>query len=184
IRNMHRIARSTFAAIGLWALVGADPAPASTSCVAPSRDGSAPPHVQEARERFAAYVTDKPGGWELKAENARQNRIALAEGRISARDAERGGGTAVGGNLFVPVLLTLYDDSPASPPYPRQALEDERFGSAASGSLTQYYEEVSYGNLKLTGTVFDWRRVPHGSCDYTWLDDGLSGGGKELVLDA
>src|SRR5690606_11088119 len=112
------------------------------------------------------------------------NRIALAEGRISARDAERGGGTAVGGNLFVPVLLTLYDDSPASPPYPRQALEDELFGSPASGSLTQYYEEVSYGNLNLTGTVFDWRRVPHGSFDYTWLDNGLSGGGKELVLDA
>src|SRR5690606_27973854 len=160
---MHRIARSTFAAIGLWALVGADPAPASPSCVAPSRDGSAPPHVQEERERFAAYVTDTPGEWALQAQIARQTRIAVAEGMISARDAQRGGSTAVGGNLFVPVLLTLYDDSPASPPYPRQALEDELFGSPASGSLTQYYEEVSYGNLNLTGTVFVWRRVPHGS---------------------
>ncbi|MFN0149446.1 MAG: M6 family metalloprotease domain-containing protein [bacterium] len=185
-RPTGRIVLAAVLALLALALGGAlDTSRAATSCVVLPRDGKLPPHAAEAREQFASYVPANPGGWEVIAERARQNRKDLAEGRITAREADDRGGLAVGGTLSIPVLATLYNDTPSAPPFASvAALQTQLFGSNPTGSMTDYYEEVSYGNLNLTGTVFGWRRAALPMGAYTIPNNGLGGGGKDFVREA
>ncbi|MDX9857102.1 MAG: M6 family metalloprotease domain-containing protein [candidate division Zixibacteria bacterium] len=52
-----------------------------------------------------------------------------------------------------------------------------------TGSMTDYYLEVSYGQLYVTGKCYGPFRMPETYVHYTWIDDGLSRG-SELATDA
>jgi len=160
-----------------------DAARAATSCVVLPADGKLPPHAAEARERFASDIPEVPGGWEIRAERVRQIRKDVAANRTTAAEAARRGGLAVAGNFLVPVLPTLYNDTPTAP-QASASLQLELFGPSTTGSMTDYFEEVSYGNLNVTGTVYGWERAPHPMLWYTGADNGLSSGGKAFVRDA
>ena len=67
------------------------------------------------------------------------------------------------GTYRIPLLLGLYSDSPqAPPPYNRSQVQDAFF-DAPSGTVAEYYDEVSGGDLELVGVTRDWVR----SASYT-----------------
>lgn len=75
-----------------------------------------------------------------------------------------GGPSAVGlgprdepvvGDIYVPVVLGLFDDSPPSPPVTRAAVQTGYFGPQA-GSVADFYSEISNDSITLIGDVQDW----------------------------
>jgi M6 family metalloprotease-like protein len=77
----------------------------------------------------------------------------------------------VTGTVSVPVLLGLFNDSPASPPVLRIDVQDGYFGPGPA-TVASYYSEVSNGNITLVGDVQDWVRS---SMDSTDVAEGISG---------
>jgi M6 family metalloprotease-like protein len=63
------------------------------------------------------------------------------------------------GTYRIPMLLGLYSDSPpGNPLYNRQQVQTAFF-DAPSGTVTEYYDEVSGGALDLVGETRDWTRA-------------------------
>jgi M6 family metalloprotease-like protein len=111
-----------------------------------------------------------------KTERLRENRRLLQEGRLDLRgkteeDIRRM--TVVSGATYVPVLLAKYSDTGANP-YPRSDLQDQLFdGPWPTGTMTEYYDEISYGQLDVQGTVYNWVTV---SADDDYYSPGSSCG--------
>ncbi len=64
----------------------------------------------------------------------------------------------VDGTRFLPVLLG--DTSDRVGTYAAASLQAELFGSWPTGSMTDYYAEISYDHFQVTGSVFGWYRLP------------------------
>lgn len=72
----------------------------------------------------------------------------------------------VSGVEKVAVLPILYANTP-SQPWPVSNLQQRLFdGPSTTETLTQYYNEISRGNLQMTGTVYPWTRVTGNDTDY------------------
>jgi len=79
----------------------------------------------------------------------------------------------VSGTVQVPVLLGKYVDTGANP-YPRTDLQTELFdGPWPTGTMTEFYDEISYGNLDVQGTVYDWVTVSQDDDYYAGESCGL-----------
>lgn len=91
------------------------------------------------------------------ARQARLNRQRAARGdmtMIAARNAPYG--VVIAGSRSIPVLTGTYANT-ASNPYPVANLQQELFdGPWPTGTMTEIYLEMSYGQLTVDGTVFDW----------------------------
>nr|MBP8822443.1 M6 family metalloprotease domain-containing protein [Flavobacteriales bacterium] len=76
------------------------------------------------------------------------------------------------GRLNVLVLLVDFDDNPAF--RPKREYEDMLFsnGSYLTGSLRDYYKEVSNGKVTVGGTVHGWYRMPKPYAHYVGDDSG------------
>jgi M6 family metalloprotease-like protein len=102
--------------------------------------------------------------WIEKARKIRETREAFVEERgFYQRDmmpmAERPE-FAVSGNYAVPVFCSKYSDTGADP-YPAATLQTRLFtGPHVPRTMTQFYDEISYGDLNLTGTVYGWTLLP------------------------
>ena len=71
-------------------------------------------------------------------------------------------GTAVAGTVEVPILTTIYADTPAAPydvGEPQRELFD---GPWDTGTMSELYTEMSRGKFKVTGQVHDWVHLPEG----------------------
>ncbi|HEU5304936.1 MAG TPA: immune inhibitor A domain-containing protein, partial [Gemmatimonadales bacterium] len=82
-------------------------------------------------------------------------------------------GTKVTGQVIVPVLPIAFRN--VAPPFPRSEYEELLFSSAPLGrpySLKSFYEQLSNGNLTISGRVLDW--VTADSND-TYYEDGCNG---------
>lgn len=76
---------------------------------------------------------------------------------------------AITGTFAVPVFAVKYSDTGADP-YPISTLQTRLFtGPHAPRTLTQFYDEISYGDLTLTGTVYGWTLLPSNNAFYTGL---------------
>lgn len=64
---------------------------------------------------------------------------------------------AATGTRRLPVLLGDAADRPGAQPV--ASFSAELFGDWPTGSLTDYYEQVSYGRFSVTGDVFGWYRL-------------------------
>jgi M6 family metalloprotease-like protein len=64
---------------------------------------------------------------------------------------------AVVGDVYMPVVLGLFSDSPPTPPVPRAWIQDDYFGPKV-GTVSAYYAEVSNDSITLHGDVQDWVR--------------------------
>jgi M6 family metalloprotease-like protein len=136
------------------------------------------PAILEGRDlsRFTFRRALKP-----LAEAARNNRqLAIAsELGVSGADARPLGPTAVMGERSIPVLLVKYNDSGADL-YPPANLERELFseewpdGCLATGTCTgtmrEYYREISYGLFTVTGNVHGWTTLSKESSHYQGKD--------------
>jgi len=64
-------------------------------------------------------------------------------------------------NLEFPVLVGKFSDSGADP-WTVGDLQNELFdGPWATGTMSDYFKEISYGNLNISGSVFGWYTAPH-----------------------
>jgi M6 family metalloprotease-like protein len=97
--------------------------------------------------------------------------------------AEAGAGLALNGTLFVPVLPIRYANT-ASVPWTAAQMQTQLFGANSTGSVRDYYEEVSYGAFTVTGTVFDWVQAQSNDIAYEGAENGLNGACAPLILEA
>lgn len=87
----------------------------------------------------------------------------------------------------IAILVDFYDNPADSLNHPRLAYEQLLFGAHPSGSMRDYYLEVSYSNLTLEGDVVGWLRMPQ---SYDYYVAGQYGAGtyprnaQKLVEDA
>jgi M6 family metalloprotease-like protein len=61
-------------------------------------------------------------------------------------------------SIAVPVLCGQYSDV-NEPEWPIDEMQKKMFGDWSTGSMSDYYNEVSYGQLILTGKVYGWYPV-------------------------
>ena len=102
-------------------------------------------------------------GWTAKSRHAAQAHITVA------------------GTLPVAVVLALFSDSP-EPAIPAAEVQRVLFdGPATWGTLTEYYEEVSGGQLTVTGTVLPWVRTQTTREEAAGRSDGPRDIGDHLV---
>ncbi len=85
--------------------------------------------------------------------------------------------------VFALTLLGMYADS--NPIYSRQQFQQKLFdGPNPTGTITDYYREISYNQLHFSGYCTNWYRVPGTMNSYVGSDNGLSAnGGPRFTLD-
>lgn len=92
--------------------------------------------------------------------------------------------TAVAGSFSFPLILGLYSDSPDPEPiFSRDAMQAEVFDGPqghpfATGTVPDYYAEVSGGRVSLSGMTFDWVRTPLTRDEVTAGENGLGTSSK------
>ena len=124
-------------------------------------------------------------------ETVRANRDAYRQKQITLAAARTRGGVDVNGTRAIPVLMGKYSNT-TSEPIAATELEKELFtGPWPTGTMKQYYEEISYGLFSVTGTVFPWKKVSKKDTHYEGPGDckGLCDASKvgdflQEVLDA
>jgi len=120
-------------------------------------------------ERIAA----DPGAYQLQhgwIEKARRARDARA--RLSARAAA---GPAplemqVSGTMRIPVLTGYF--SGESAPGAIAIWSDQLFGNNPTGNVTDYWDEVSYNALTMTGDVMAWSQLANAESHYAGTSNG------------
>ena len=81
----------------------------------------------------------------------------------------------VTGTFHVPIFCVKYSNTGADP-FPISQLQTKLFdGPFAPRTMTQFYDEISYGDLHVTGTVYGWTTLPNTNTYYagTGTCDGL-----------
>ncbi len=100
------------------------------------------------------------------------NRTRLKTGLITMAAAQAAGGTLVAGTKSIPVLLAKFNNTGADP-YPAANLQRELFdGPWPTGTMTDYYREVSYNQFTVNGRVYPWVTV---SRNDTYYEAGCNG---------
>src|SRR5260370_32019626 len=143
---------------GLLAAYIASAATYSACLLAPASATEPPaPGVQwpsiDIAERFQSFTTRR--GFINLTRTVVANRIALSSGIIKAEEASAKGGTMISGRKSIPVLLLKFSDTVAEP-YPVADLQKKRFARWPSGTMTDFYRELSYGQFTVDGTVYPW----------------------------
>jgi len=72
----------------------------------------------------------------------------------------------------LPILLGQFADSTGS--FSTQDFQNLLFDNNPTGTLTQYYNEVSYGQFSVTGTVYGWFTADQGQAYYASNNNGLN----------
>lgn len=165
---------------------GAQEASATT---APQPGRSFPKEYLEYRKAHPEQFKIR-GGLRGKVERARAARQAaqrqrLEEGEtLAPKSASKDALVAtpqevVSGTFLIPVILVRYSNVAANP-YPVGTLQAVLFdGPNPTGTLTNYYTDVSYGNITATGTVFDWTPLPNNDTFYEGTSNGLAPGNAQ-----
>jgi len=168
---------------------GAQDASATT---APQPGGSFPKAYLEYRKAHPEQFTIR-GGLRGKVERARAIRQAAQQQRpeetesLAPESASKDALVTspqklVSGTFQIPVILVRYSNVAANP-YPLGTLQAVLFGPNPTGTLTDYYTEVSYGNITVTGTVFDWTQLPNTDAFYEGNSNGMVPAGKIIDPD-
>ena len=133
---------------------------AFSQMVAPYRGGKAPEHTIFDRYTKNRLLQKNRAAWVGKAERASRNRQEFLASTnqqsisLPALPDDVRYSIAIAGTLWVPVIPVKYSDTGADP-FTETAIQDRLFDNS-SGTVTEYYDEVSYGNLHVTGAVYDW----------------------------
>ncbi|MCA9772690.1 MAG: M6 family metalloprotease domain-containing protein, partial [Myxococcales bacterium] len=122
----------------------------------------------------------------IRSEPVRHGFLARVRAAKVAREAvERGdkafGGTVVQGTVAAPVVTTTFSNVGA--PYAAANLQQMLFnGPWPTGTMTEYYDEISYGNLNVPGTVYNWVPLPQADTYYAGTGNGLTCNGRVWEL--
>ncbi|MBU8921469.1 MAG: M6 family metalloprotease domain-containing protein [Bacteroidales bacterium] len=180
----------------------------SESQIYPPKDGNDYPkaYYERIRQDKTAFQFQK--AWIQKAERASKNRrelireyyyklekarlsgltgLVISESQndlrsfLSSRPVE----TAVAGNTSVPIFMVKFTNTGADP-YPNSNLQTELFdGPWPTGTMSEFFSEISYGNFNLDGTVYDWFELSDYDTFYEGTENGLGGDSKvgQLILE-
>ncbi|NNF05505.1 MAG: hypothetical protein HKN21_01970, partial [Candidatus Eisenbacteria bacterium] len=124
----------------------------ATAQIAPPKPGVELPqsYLQKMAEDKTAFQFRR--AWKGEAMRVRENIRLQGLGILDAASA--GGGTVVTGTKLVPVLAGKFSNTGADP-YSIASLQNQLFdGPNPTGTVTDFYNETSHGNINLTGTVF------------------------------
>jgi M6 family metalloprotease-like protein len=125
-------------------------------------------HLEQLKRDRTAFQFER--AWIQKAERIKRNREAYIEERgffyrpflTAGQLAEM----AVTGTIAVPVFCSKYANT-GSDPYPTSALDQKLFtGPNPPQTLTQFYSEISYGDITMTGTVYGWFQLSQNDTYY------------------
>jgi M6 family metalloprotease-like protein len=117
--------------------------------------------------------------WIQKAQRAKAAREAylsspdiapFANGALPPSIAQS---AVVSGTVQVPVIMVKYANTGADP-YPISTLQTKLFAASPALSVTTLYDEMSYGNITLTGTVYGWVQLAQNDTYYEGGQNGLS----------
>ncbi len=104
------------------------------------------------------------GGWARRVERVRSARAALRE-RGGVHAAARADGILTG-TMKAAVFCVKYAGTGADP-YPVSVLQTKLFdGPFSPQTLTQFYQEISYGHFSVEGEVFGWYQLPESDTYY------------------
>lgn len=84
-------------------------------------------------------------------------------------------------NVRVPLLLGVYSGSKTN--FSRQDFQNQIFDDNPTGTMIDYYREVSYGQFELSGEAYGWLNAPEKQSYYVGDNSGLDGGGSRFTLD-
>jgi M6 family metalloprotease-like protein len=154
------------------------------------------------------YGTQPPAGYQARMRADRssfQFRRSWSGSRLDVRSFEAAGGRSssgpllglgprsgtVQGNFSIPVVLGLFSNSAPTPPFLRPTIQDSYFGPGP-GTISDYYDEVSGGRVRLGADVLDWVQVSRPDTAYTVDESGIpfphpalgGGGAANFVVDA
>ena len=161
---MRRMYRPLTLALGLLVT----PSLIRAQIVSPAPGVEVPPEVLENTRGKDMFQFRH--AWIEKTRQARENRERyIADHGFYKRDmietAERRQ-LAVTGDFAVPVFCAKYSDTGADP-FPISQLQTKLFsGPFSPRTLTQFYNEISYGDLTMTGTVYGWTTLPNNNAYY------------------
>jgi M6 family metalloprotease-like protein len=108
--------------------------------------------------------------WIQKVEQIKKNREAYIQERgfynRQFLTADMHKSMAVTGTLSVPVFCSKYTNTGADP-YAASVLDTKLYtGPFAPQTMTEYYTEISYGDLNMTGTVYGWHQLSQNDTYY------------------
>jgi M6 family metalloprotease-like protein len=125
-------------------------------------------------QSYRGLRASENGAFEFRRAWKRRGAPARASGVAGASPARtlgpRPGPTE--GEFVIPVLLGLYENSGASPPFSRDSIQSAYFG-AGPGTITAFYEELSGGRAALLGDVLPWVRASRADTAYAAGESGL-----------
>jgi M6 family metalloprotease-like protein len=134
----------------------------SARATEPSRGGEFPDNEFADRLR---HFTTKHGFLNL-TKTVVANRVAVHSGLKTIALAEQQGGTLINGHRSIPVIALKYQDT-AQDPYPVSNLQQELFGASwPSGTMSDFYKQISYGQFSVDGTVLPWFAAKNASSYY------------------
>ncbi|MEZ5064142.1 MAG: M6 family metalloprotease domain-containing protein [bacterium] len=169
----------------LLLLLAAAPAHADgTACVMPPPDGVFPSHVREGRERMMAFQPEHPGGWTARTERLARQQADYRNGLIDENPLANPDPRSVAiGDFILPVLPMLFSNR-ATPPWNPVSFEARLFLFDTTATAQQYFDEVSYGQLNVTGDVWDWQQTGLPDTYFEGSNQGIPGRIGDLFLAA
>jgi M6 family metalloprotease-like protein len=155
----------------LWLLVLVVAA-APAAAVMPPRQGGALPGAYFAAREADATAYRLRGAWIAKTELVRAERAVFLRPLATHRGSGAVEAPSVSGTFAFPVLLGEFSNRPAG--FEPSALDEKLFtGPSATGTLAEYFDEVSYGALSVTGLVADWVVTFQDDVYYEGTSNGL-----------
>jgi M6 family metalloprotease-like protein len=135
------------------------------------------PRLERGRFEVHGYDFARDGAWRKRAGAVRaQRRQLLRSGDLSALNAAapHGVGPVLTGSLNMPVLPIAFSNRPSPAAATPELLHDKLFHDRTSDaySLKTYFEQMSNGNLGISGTVFPWMTTPQPD---TYYENGCNG---------
>jgi len=122
---------------------------------------------QRTRDVPAAFTTSR--SFVQLTRRIQANRAALTRGIMTIDAARAAGGIVVSGTKSIPVLTAKFNNTSADP-FAVAELQKELFdGPWSTGTMKEYYQEISYGQLTVNGTVHPWKQL---ASDDTFYEGG------------
>ncbi len=143
--------------------------------IEPPRKGVTPPKdFEQLKQNIAQSYGEGYYAQKMSLRKALKERIA--KGEISEQ-------SLVADTILALTLLGQYSNS--SPIYSDQDFQKKLFdGPNPTGTMTDYYKEISYNQTYVTGNCKGWYQVPGTQSSYVGSNSGLgTQGGPQFVLD-
>jgi immune inhibitor A len=138
---------------------------ASLYATNPPNKGSFPKGFWKTALQNQALLEYGDSGWVKRMEQRRLLQQARAFTKAAAQPLQTD-------NFALPVLLGQYSDNAGT--FTVQNFQNLLFDNNPTGTLTAYYNEISYGQLNLTGKVYGWFTSDQARRYYAGNNNGLN----------